>query len=100
MRPLNARRIGAELQVAGNVGTVLLDELCCAARELRAILGCPPIDEVAVAVVLEPWSSPGRFMADHRADSAVVGGVVGLCVKERGLQNRCREDDLAFIPGL
>ena len=33
-------------------------------------------------------------MADHRADSAVVGGIVGVGVEERWLQDRGGEDDL------
>ena len=66
-----------------------------APNSVRSLVG-PPVDQVAVAVVLgalvvEPVAD---LVADHRADAAVVGGVVGLGVEERRLQNRCGKDDL------
>ena len=84
------------LDLTGHELLVLLDQRLCARAEFGAVRVGPPVDQVAVAVVLgalvvEPVPD---LVADHRADSAVVRRVVGLGVEERRLQNRCGEDDL------
>ena len=67
-----------------------------AALELGAVLRLPPVGEVAVAVVLAALvvEAVPDLVPDHRADPAVVRGVVGLGVEERRLQDRGREHDL------
>jgi hypothetical protein len=61
-----------------------------------AVGGGPPVGDVAVAVVLRALvvEAVADLVADDRADAAVVGGVVGLGVEERRLQDRGREHDL------
>ena len=59
------------------------------------VLG-PPVAQPALAVaggalVVEAVAD---LVADHRADRAVVDGVVGVGVEERRLQDGCGEDDL------
>ena len=74
---------------------VLGDQRLCARTEFGAVAVGPPVDEVAVAVVLGALvvEAVADLVADHRADAAVVGGVVGFGVEERRLQNRCGKDD-------
>ena len=57
--------------------------------------------QVAVAVVLRALvvEAVADLVADHRADRAVVDGVVGLEVEERRLQDGGGEDDLVRSPG-
>ena len=55
----------------------------------------PPVVEFAVAVVLRALvvETVADLMADHRADAAVVRGILGIRVEERRLQNGGREHD-------
>ena len=89
------------LQPAGSVDVVLLDQSLCAKTEFGAVVIGPPVDQLAVAVVLGALvvEAVADLVADHRPDAAVVGRVVGLGVEERRLQDRGREDDLV-LPGL
>ena len=68
----------------------------CADGEFRTIRVSPPVDQIAITVVLGALviETVADLMADHRADSAVVGGIVGVGVEERWLQDRGGEDDL------
>ena len=90
------RGIGTLGEVARHVGVVLLDQCGRAGGELAPVFVCPPVDEMAVAVVLGALivEAVADLVADHRADTPVVGGVVGVGVEERWLQDRRREDDL------
>ena len=59
-------------------------------------IGCgPPVGEVTVFVELTTLivEAVCHFMTDHHTDGAVVDGVVSLGIKERSLQNTCREAD-------
>ena len=78
---------------------VLRGQLRAERLELRAILLSPPHAQVAVAVVLRAGvvEAVADLVADHRADATVVGGVVGLGIEERRLQDRGREDDLVHL---
>ena len=68
---------------------------------LGAVVVSPPVDQVAVAVVLGTLvvKAVPDLMTDHRADTAVVRRIVGLGVEERRLQNRCGKT-ISFMPGL
>ena len=79
----------------GDVVVVLFDQCLCARTEFGAVVVGPPVHQVAVAVVLGALvvETVPDLVADDRADTAVVGGVVGLGVEERRLQNRCGKDD-------
>ncbi len=84
------------VQLARHERLVLVDQRRCPRTEFGAIAVRPPVDEIAVAVVLGALvvEAVPDLVADHRADAAVVGGVVGVCVEERWLQDRRGEDDL------
>ena len=85
----------AVLEPAGRVDVVLLDERLGADAEFGAVVVGPPVDQVAVAVVLGTLvvEAVSDLVADHRADTAVVRGVVDIGVEERWLQNACGKDD-------
>ena len=88
-------------EIPGNETVPLLDQLGGAGGELAAVLVGPPVDQVAVAVVFGALivEAVADLVSDHRADTAVVRGVVGMGVEERRLQNR-RGKTISFIPGL
>ena len=80
---------------------VLVDQRLGAALELGPVVRLPPVGEVAVAVVLAALvvEAVADLVPDHRADAAVVRGVVGVGVEERRLQDRGREHDLVHAAG-
>ncbi len=84
------------VQPAGREPVVLLDQRLCANAEFGAVIVGPPVDQVAVAVIFGTLvvETVADLMADDRPDAAVVGGVVGLGVEERRLQDRRGKDDL------
>lgn len=67
---------------------VLVDELLGERLEIGLVLFGPPVVEFAVAVVLRALvvETVADLMADHRADAAVVRGILGIRVEERRLQ--------------
>ena len=75
---------------------ILLHEARGLRLELVVVLGRPPVAEVPVAVELPAAvvEAVADLVADHRADGAVVRGVVRLHVEVRRLQERGREHDL------
>ncbi len=89
------------IETARSEDLVLLDESLCAGTEFGTVVIGPPVDQVAVAVVLGALvvEAVADLVADHRADPAVVRRVVGLGIEERRLQNRCREDNFVH-PGV
>ena len=98
---VNAPLTCVAVQAARREALVLLDQRGGALAELGAVVVGPPVDQVAVAVVLGALvvEAVADLVADHRADAAVVGRVVGLGVEERRLQDRGREHDLVH-PGV
>ena len=95
-RPLNVRRIITPGEIAGYEVVVLGDQRGGALGELGAVGVGPPVGQVTVAVVFGTLivEAVPDLMADDRADPAVVGGVIGVGVEERRLQNRRGEHDL------
>ncbi len=78
---------------------VLLHELVGFGVKMRAVVGSPPVAQVAVgvgaaALIVE---AVGDFVADHGADPAVVYRVVGIGIKKRRLQNAGGEDDFVQV---
>src|SRR5690606_25589605 len=80
----------------GLVAVELLGQLVGARLELAAVLVGPPVGHVAGGIELAALVvvAVQHLVADHRADAAVVEGVVGVGIEERRLQDGGREDDL------
>ena len=78
------------------VAIVLVDELGRARIEILAVVRRPPILQHALGVVFAALivEAVADLMADHRADAAIIHGVVGIGIEEGRLQNRRRKDDL------
>ncbi|SKU72969.1 Uncharacterised protein [Mycobacteroides abscessus subsp. abscessus] len=82
-------------ELAGDELVVLLDQCLGANPEFVTVGVGPPVDQVAVAVVLGTLiiEAMADLMSDDGSDPTVVGGVVGIRVEEWGLQNRRGKDD-------
>ena len=67
--------------------------------KIFGIFLCPPVVLVPAAVVLRTLvvETMGNLMPDHAYDGAVVDGIVGIAVKERRLEDGCRENDLVVV---
>jgi len=59
------------------------------------IIGCPPINQIALFVVLTTLviKTVGHFVANHHADSPVIDSIIAVSVEERRLQDTGREAD-------
>src|SRR5207302_3317523 len=79
----------------GNFLRVFVRDALASLVIIPRVLGRPPIVEVSLSVKLAALivESGRDFMANHRAFSAKVGGVIGIGIKERRLQDSGREVD-------
>src|SRR5699024_1853556 len=87
---------GVPGRVPGLLPVELLDEGIPPRLDGLAVLGGPPVAQVAPAVEGRPGivEAVPDLVADDRTDAAVVVGVVALRVEEGRLQDRGGEDDL------
>jgi hypothetical protein len=79
------------------VGRILCGQCGGPGGEALQVLRNPPVAEIACSVELAALvvERVADLVADHRADSAVVYGVIGLGVEKRRLQDRGWERDVA-----
>ncbi len=80
------------------VSIVLRNQLVGAGLELSRVLGRPPVAQRAGRVILTALivEAVADLVADDDADAAVVDRRIGVRIEERGLQDRCRKDDLVL----
>src|SRR5665213_1800356 len=88
-----------DVQFGGQLGcerVELIDQRLRALFESGAVRRFPPIGEFPRSVELRTLvvETMADLVTDHRADGAVVGGLVALRVEEGRLEDRGREDDL------
>ena len=78
------------------IGVILLAELVEPGVERRDVGRGPPVAEAAALVVLRALvvEMMAEFVADDRADAAIVDRRIGIGIEERRLQDRGGEDDL------
>src|SRR4029079_16656869 len=61
-----------------------------------AVLGGPPVAQISLRIKLAALivEAVRKLVTDHQADCTEIGGVVGILIKERWLQDSGREYDL------
>src|SRR5207302_9366581 len=84
--------------VHSHKGTIFIGNTAGPLLELFAVLGRPPIAEVAFAIELAALvvKAMGQFVANHDADSTEVYRIVFAAVEEGRLQDSGGEVDVVF----
>src|SRR5215469_6698874 len=82
-----------------HVAVELIDDLFAAFFEPFFIGSRPPILDIPLWIVFTALviEAVGHFVSNHRPDSAIVNGVVGIGIKERRLKNSCGKGNLVSL---
>ena len=82
--------------ILNGVVIVLFGKAFCFCIKFGAILFCPPVTQSAILIILAAVIIKAflHFVPEDRIDASIINSIIGICIKERELQNTCREHDL------